>query len=796
MHTTAFTTPLPLSSPSSGVSPPRKWKHRLPQSTQSTVKNSSQPPLLPQLTSPQKRTPKHRIRTLYLNARKTHTSGDVPKTRTLLHKALTLDPRDSHTWLFLARLESNLRTPNASKVFAEAIKHCPDNVYLLHAWAVHEHRHGERQYARELFQTAYKLDPGNVYVAQAWGLLEQRCGNEDRARELFRQGARNVEVCAAWGSLEARAGEMETARQLFREGLDTSNGGKGTARIYCAWAEAEARVGDLATARGLLNKGIAEAPEESEVYVALGRLEARRGGTQRALELMRAAAALSKKPDACVFNHWALIEWQHCGRVEEARNVLLQGQKLYPRDPALLQTMGTLEDKLGNGDEAKKWFEKSVAVRPTAPALVAWALLEERSGDTSKAKKLFERALVADKLHGAAYNAYGMMYARMGELDQAKQVYERGLSANASTSVWHGYGMLELKIGQSPQRARELFRKGTARTSEDTVFIWHSWGMLELADKQILEARNVFKSALKRYPRNSRLLVGAAMAYAGSCPTVRADEIRCREYFRRAIGADPTHAHAWQAWGVFELRQGRLDAALALFKRGLRLCPGHGALWQAWGVLETSRGNFDRARQLFERGAQACPAHVHLFQAWACMEVQAGNIDKARQLLDKALESDSSHGPVWNAYGLLEARHGSLAQARQSFVTGIRRAPHHSPLYRTFGQMEMRAGNYDKARQLFKDGLRIDPRHAPLYHALAQFEGMMGNVVALAELKKQAEMFFATEDEAMKAINGEDEAAVVAPEDDDSGCRYEARSTPMEIALGNPESEMRLETVG
>ena len=189
----------------------------------------------------------------------------------------------------------------------ESIKHCTGKLYLLNAWAIHEHRKGGRQNARELFQAACKLDPGNVYVAKAWELLEQRYVTDDRAREIFRhvQGMLNYVLHGViWKLILVKWKLLGSSFERFWIPLIV---GEVQLEFYCARAETEARVRDMATSRGLLNKSLAEATEESEFFFALSRFEARRVGTKRALELMRAAAALSKKPDMCVFNHWSLI---------------------------------------------------------------------------------------------------------------------------------------------------------------------------------------------------------------------------------------------------------------------------------------------------------------------------------------------------------------------------------------------------------------------------------------------------------------------------------------------------------
>lgn len=687
----------------------------------------------------------------------------------------------------------------ARRTFEMGLKYCPDNLHLLQAWAVHEHRSGDRHRARNLFSHALRISPENPYVSHAWGLLEQNVGNIQRARDLYSRCIAkqpNVEICIAWGVLEARDGRIDAARRLFKQAISVAEKTKkddaSIGNAYREWAMAEERLGDLPKARELLSKAIAAHPTMSSAYIALAKLEVRRGGTNRAIELARAAVEVSPKPPANVFVAWGHIEMTACFRFEEARNVFKRGIKLHPRDPALLMAYGTLEQKCGNLEEARKLFHESVAAQPRAPTFVAWAILEQQQNQFDKARYLFEEAITANALHGAAYNAYGMMEARFGGTGAARRVFERGVAAAASASLFHGFALFELRIARDVDRARQLFRTGSAHSREDTSFVWHSWGMMELGERCVEEARRIFGEGVKRYPRNSHLLVGSAMAEAmcslsatgGFC-----DVTSARELFKKAVAADPTHAHAWQTWGMFELRGGRRDAAVALFRRGLRLCPQHGALWQAWGVLETGRGAFGRARQLFRRGIEACGQQVHLLQAWACLEARAGNVERARELLDQALEADGSHGAVWNAYGILEARHGTLARARQNFSTGIRRSPQHAPLFRAFGETEMRAGNYEHARSLFEEGLRIDPRHAPLYHALAKLEAMVGNLDALTELKGKAEQYFGSKEDAARAMqcgDNRDVAAQVVGEtvqnnyDDEE---YTGRSTPMELAL-------------
>ena len=80
----------------------------------------------------------------------------------------------------------------------------------------------------------------------------------------------------------------------------------------------------------------------------------------------------------------------------------------------------------------------------------------------------------------------------------------------------------------------------------------------------------------QRFPSDSPLLLGAALAHA---KLGRVDDARA--LFGRAARADPAHAHALQAWGVFEERCGELRAARRCFEAGLRESPRHAALFHA-----------------------------------------------------------------------------------------------------------------------------------------------------------------------------------------------------------------------
>jgi Tfp pilus assembly protein PilF len=261
----------------------------------------------------------------------------------------------------------------------------------------------------------------------------------------------------------------------------------------------------------------------------------------------------------------------------------------------LLQAAGKVEERLGNIARARDLYSSSLSMEPSAPTLVAYAMLELRH---TKAKpvnrtivrRLFEEALLLDRRHGPAYNAYGNMELKTGNVKEARAVFERGVHANCTdvASVYHGLAQLELRLGNL-EVARDVLKRGLLVVQQNAgtmdtnqrgraVFLAHTLGTLELNTHRPLDAKVVFEEGIVRHGNSSQLLLGAAL-----CEGRLGNEDTARELFERAVKADSKHAQAWQAWGVMEMRAGRIKVAKTLFECGIQTRPTHGALWHAYG---------------------------------------------------------------------------------------------------------------------------------------------------------------------------------------------------------------------
>ena len=311
----------------------------------------------------------------------------------------------------------------------------------------------------------------------------------------------------------------------------------------------------------------------------------------------------------------------------------------------LLQAAGKVEERIGNITAARNFYNDSLLIMPSAPTLVAYALLEiqhplEKPCNQTKVSRLFEEAILLDPRHGPAYNAYGNIEVRRGNVEKARRIFQNGIKAHCRdlVSVYHGLAKLEISQG-NVEEARHLLQKGLKAAElkdgmmdnskrKRELFLTHTLGMLELKSNRAAGARKVFTQGIQRHGNDSQLLLGAAMS-----EVKLGNEQSARILFEKSVNVDRKHAQAWQSWGVMEMLAGNYKVAKILFECGIQNDPRHGALWQAYGKKCHDRRNIFCSFLLLLLNNE-----VLLFSI-ATMESRLGNVDVARAYVSLSMMS-------------------------------------------------------------------------------------------------------------------------------------------------------------
>ena len=148
-----------------------------------------------------------------------------------------------------------------------------------------------------------------------------------------------------------------------------------------------------------------------------------------------------------VFNAWAAFEARKASNLTAAMAVLTRGRELYPQDPSLLQSVGTLQRRAKDPAGARESFKASIAMEPRGATYVAYALLEADEGNVREARRLFEEGVAADPSHGPLHSARAKFEAAHGGADAARDLLRTSVAKYPCATLWHGWGKLEERAG-------------------------------------------------------------------------------------------------------------------------------------------------------------------------------------------------------------------------------------------------------------------------------------------------------------------------------------------------------------
>lgn len=190
-------------------------------------------------------------------------------------------------------------------------------------------------------------------------------------------------------------------------------------------AEALYESGDHGAAAPLFAALVKEAAAEPAARVGLGRIAAREGQHQAAIEHFERAVALF--PDLGAAHYGLARAYRAAGRGEDAARALTAHQKFGPRWPALPDPL----------------LAAVTGLRDDPRALLARGVASAKEGDVGAGIAAHEAALAADPSLVQAHANLLTLYGRAKNWPRAEEHYRRALGAGTATAELHyDYGVI------------------------------------------------------------------------------------------------------------------------------------------------------------------------------------------------------------------------------------------------------------------------------------------------------------------------------------------------------------------
>lgn len=116
------------------------------------------------------------------------------------------------------------------------------------------------------------------------------------------------------------------------------------------------------------------------------------------------------------------------GKMKTAKDYLLMGLKLQPKDVNILYSLGILEGNIGNFEEAKQYLNKALIIQRSPDIIYALALTQMKLKNNNSAAELFEEYQKFYNTNAEILYKLGLLYIELKNYDRAKKAFKETLS--------------------------------------------------------------------------------------------------------------------------------------------------------------------------------------------------------------------------------------------------------------------------------------------------------------------------------------------------------------------------------
>jgi serine/threonine-protein kinase len=256
-------------------------------------------------------------------------------------------------------------------------------------------------------------------------------GNLERSINLF-ESAIKKDPKFAW----AHAGLGEAQWLLYRHTLDVASSARASQEaaealrldrddplVRTAVARIYKDVGRREDAIEELRAALVLQPANDEAHEYLGLTIAETGHLDEGISEIQTAITL--RPN--YWGHYYALGYVYltAGRHREAVNAFRRLTELQPDNALGLSLLGAAHDHLGEREQAKSDYERSIRIAPNAPAYSNLGLIHYREGKYREAAHAFEEALRLDPNTDLRHRNLGDAYQRLGQATRALGCYRR-----------------------------------------------------------------------------------------------------------------------------------------------------------------------------------------------------------------------------------------------------------------------------------------------------------------------------------------------------------------------------------
>ena len=391
--------------------------------------------------------------------------------------------------------------------------------------------------------------------------------------------------------------------------------------------------------------------------------------------------------------------------------------------------------------EARKWFEKAIALDPDyAPALAGlgaviskeWSFGHWPAGGLERALDLARKAQALDPSFAHAWRVEAAIWGARDDRTRQADALQRAMKASPlETENYVAMAWMNRSLGRR-DRATQLFRQAIEM---DPHLVSGHLGLSSLYRDagQFTDAEKAVSAGLRLLPGDPRLLMAHAENLLSGGD---------REGAIRTLGgvlrARPDILEAHTRLGTLLREAGSTHEADSVFALALRRWPDHPRVLDWYGSQERRRGRYEVADSVFRRAAQLDPDFYTARRNLVYTEMDRRHPDRAESLFLEILKRWPDEASACGDLARFYYDQRRYKSAEEWSKRTIQLAPGRPSAHSQLGQAYLSQGDLPRAIQAFRKVIALKSDDFAAYRDLSVSLGAAGKYREALSAAEQA----------------------------------------------------------
>lgn len=581
-----------------------------------------------------------------------------------------------------------------------------------------EYERGNLARAANHLEEILQHAPDHQNASILLGMIRFQQGRVQEAEELLAPHAEHAETGELTRVLAAARIQLqrpEEAREMLEE-LDPDKSDPGVVALMGIAALA---ADDDELGRELVERSLSMAPDNATLRSRYARYLLSRDEVDVAIEQLE--TAIERVPQADEPRMLLAQVYARLGQQDTAEAVIDQWRKDQPDNIRAINTGAELAQARGETDRARELYRQAIEVNPEAPeSHYSLGALEARLGNREQAESHFRNAVRAAPDSQQALQALVSLTRDDAQALEGTMSFLRDLSEEREDSIGPRLALLEYALQQGDiERAENLANAVETRidqsaSARDTIGgVFRGTAERALNNDDLERARRIIRLGRERYREHEGLaLVEARLQFQRERPR------EAREILRNVKTMHPDSPRPFVTEANYHAGRGELDQALELYQlaRNKQDSPD---LIMRKATVQRQAGKLDAALELLREGAQSYPEqsrlHLNLAMAYQADDQREEAIEAYR----RTINLDPNNAVALNNLAWMYQEDGR-EEALQLAERAYRLQPRNASIADTYGWILLQRGQIEQSLEVLEAAHELAPDSRDIAEHLAE----------------------------------------------------------------------------